>query len=84
MSKRLCLIPAFASAIFGGFKIGVVGQNRDLTYQYDYLGAGGTLQQIAAGTHPFAETLRNAERPMLILGLAHSRGPMVRQSWRGT
>ena len=55
--------------LMGGFKIGVVGQQRDLTYQYDYLGAGGdTLQQIAAGTHPFAETLRDAERPMLILG----------------
>ena len=53
----------------GGFKIGVVGQQRDLTYKYDYLGAGGdTLKQIADGSHPFAETLRNAARPMLILG----------------
>jgi len=67
--------------LMGGFKIGVVGQQRDLTYQYDYLGAGGdTLQQIAAGTHPFAETLRNAERPMLILGtgaLARADGSAV-------
>ena len=67
--------------LMGGFKIGVVGQNRDLTYQYDYLGAGGdTLQQIASGTHPFAEVLQNAERPMLILGtgaLARSDGSAI-------
>ncbi len=56
--------------LMGGFKIGVVGQQRDLTYKYDYLGAGGeTLQQIAGGTHPFAETLKAAKRPMLILGM---------------
>ncbi len=54
----------------GGFKIGVVGQQRDLTYKYGYLGAGGeTLQQIADGTHPFAETLKAAKRPLLILGM---------------
>ena len=67
--------------LVGGFKIGMVGQKRDLTYQYDYLGAGcDTLQQIAVGTHPFAETLRNAERPMLILGtgaLARADGSAV-------
>ena len=54
----------------GGFKIGLVGQQRDLTYQYDYLGAGGDiLSQIADGSHPFTESLRNADRPMLILGV---------------
>ena len=47
-----------------------MGQQRDLTYRYDYLGAGGdTLSQIADGSHPFTETLRNADRPMLILGV---------------
>ena len=55
--------------LMGGFKVGVVGQQRDLTYKYEYLGAGAdTLKQIADGSHPFAETLRAAERPMLILG----------------
>jgi len=54
----------------GGFKIGVVGPNNDLTYKYDHLGAGGeTLQQLADGSHPFCETLKSAERPMLILGM---------------
>jgi NADH-quinone oxidoreductase subunit G len=55
--------------LMGGFKVAVIGQKRDLTYKYEYLGSGGdTLKQIADGSHPFAETLRNAERPMLILG----------------
>ncbi|PPR55640.1 MAG: hypothetical protein CFH10_02476, partial [Alphaproteobacteria bacterium MarineAlpha4_Bin2] len=54
----------------GGFKVGLVGNRRDLTYRYDYLGAGGdTLSQIADGSHPFKEILQNAERPMLILGV---------------
>lgn len=60
----------------GGFKIGVVGLNNDLTYKYEHLGAGGdTLQHLADGSHAFCETLKAAERPMLILGMgALSRG----------
>ena len=60
----------------GGFKIGVVGPNNDLTYKYEHLGAGGdTLQQLADGSHAFCKTLKAAERPMLILGMgALSRG----------
>ena len=60
----------------GGFKIGVVGPNNDLTYKYEHLGAGGdTLQHLADGSHAFCKTLKAAERPMLILGMgALSRG----------
>ncbi len=50
-------------------KVGLIGQRADLTYPYDYLGAGPqTLADLAAGKHPFAEVLAKAERPMLILG----------------
>jgi len=53
----------------GGFKVGVVGPQRDLTYRYDYLGAGTqTLSEIADGTHPFCDVLKGAKRPMLIIG----------------
>ncbi|MGE4218925.1 MAG: NADH-quinone oxidoreductase subunit NuoG [Alphaproteobacteria bacterium] len=53
-----------------GMAVGVVGPQHELTYDYDYLGAGPeTLQQIADGSHAFAETLRTAKRPMLILGM---------------
>ncbi|HET7210572.1 MAG TPA: molybdopterin-dependent oxidoreductase, partial [Methyloceanibacter sp.] len=41
----------------------------ELTYGYDYLGAGPeTLAEMASGHHPFVKNLETAERPMLILG----------------
>ena len=47
----------------------MIGEAADLTYDYDYLGAGPqTLLDVAEGRHPFAEVLKNATCPMLILG----------------
>ncbi|UCH74657.1 MAG: NADH-quinone oxidoreductase subunit G [Rhodospirillales bacterium] len=55
----------------GDFSVGLIGPQAELTYAYDYLGAGPqTLADIADGKHPFAETLAKAERPMLIIGVA--------------
>jgi NADH-quinone oxidoreductase subunit G len=49
--------------------IGLVGQKADLTYDYSYLGAGPeTLAEVAAGKGSFAESLKKAERPLIILG----------------
>jgi NADH-quinone oxidoreductase subunit G len=58
----------------GKFPIGVIGPKADLTYTYDYLGAGP--ETLAAITrHSFADTLRKAERPMVLVGAeAFSRG----------
>ena len=54
----------------GGFDVGLIGPQVDLTYRYEHLGAGPqTLSEIASGSHPFAAKLRAAERPMLILGM---------------
>jgi NADH-quinone oxidoreductase subunit G len=54
----------------GGFPVGVVGPRHDLTYDVDYLGAGPeTLEQLATGRHAYAETLKKAAKPMLILGM---------------
>ena len=51
----------------GKFPIGVIGTKADLTYTYDYLGAGPeTLAAI--GRHSFADSLRKAERPMVLVG----------------
>ena len=60
----------------GGFKVGVIGPSYDLTYDAEYLGAGGeTLPQIADGSHAFTSMLKDAECPMLIIGSgALSRG----------
>ena len=49
--------------------IGVIGERADLTYPYDYLGAGPeTLADLVAGRHGFAEKLRAAQRPLVIVG----------------
>ena len=49
------------------FPVGLIGPKAPLTYTYDYLGAGPeTLADI--GRHSFAESLRKAERPMVIVG----------------
>ncbi len=54
----------------GGFKLGSVGPEADLTYRVERLGAGPkTLAEIGAGKHPFAKVLRKAERPMIVLGM---------------
>jgi NADH-quinone oxidoreductase subunit G len=53
----------------GKFPIGVIGEKADLTYAYDYLGAGAdTLADVAAGKGAFAEAFRKAERPLVIVG----------------
>jgi NADH-quinone oxidoreductase subunit G len=52
----------------GGFPIGLVGERIDLTYPYNYLGAGPeTLSQLVYGGD-FRDILKSAERPMVILG----------------
>ena len=55
----------------GKIPIGLIGEDADLTYAYDYLGAGPeTLAKIADGSHAFVKKLEGVERPMLILGQA--------------
>jgi NADH-quinone oxidoreductase subunit G len=53
----------------GTFPIGLIGPKADLTYTYDYLGAGPeTLAAVAR--HSFADSLRKAERPVVLVGSA--------------
>jgi len=66
----------------GGFKAGLIGASAgDLTYPYDYLGAGpATLQEVVNGNHPFAKVLNQARNPMIVVGqaaLARKDGPQV-------
>jgi len=54
----------------GGVKIAAIGPQLDLRYKYEYLGAGPTtLADVASGKNAFFETLKNAQKPMLILGM---------------
>ncbi|GAA0572461.1 NADH-quinone oxidoreductase subunit NuoG [Rhizomicrobium electricum] len=65
----------------GPLKIASVGAPVDLTYPAEQLGTGvDVLNALADGSHPFAEVLRNAKRPMLILGggaLARPDGAVI-------
>jgi len=61
----------------GGLKVGVVGPRADLSYAYDYLGAGPqSLKDLGA----FADVLKNASNPMIVVGqgaLARNDGAAV-------
>lgn len=53
----------------GQLKIGVIGAKADLTYDYDYLGAGtDSLSDLVAGKHSFADVLKNAKHPIVLVG----------------
>lgn len=53
----------------GGLTVGHIGERAELTYAHDYLGAGPqTLAEIADGRHMFAGVLKQAQRPMVIVG----------------
>jgi NADH-quinone oxidoreductase subunit G len=54
----------------GGLSVGLVGTPIDLTYKVETLGAGAqTLKEIADGAHAFADVLKAAKRPMMIVGM---------------
>jgi NADH-quinone oxidoreductase subunit G len=60
----------------GKFPVALIGERADLTYPYDYLGAGPeTLAELAADKHSFAETLKKAEHPLIIIGAAAMARP---------
>jgi NADH-quinone oxidoreductase subunit G len=55
----------------GGFPVAAVGPVVDLSYRCQHLGdSAALLAGLAEGSHPFAATLKEAKRPMLIIGQA--------------
>ncbi|MDR3518258.1 MAG: NADH-quinone oxidoreductase subunit NuoG [Azospirillaceae bacterium] len=53
----------------GGLKVGVIGPQHDLTYPTTLIGAGPqSLEDLIEGRHGFAAVLKEAKRPLLILG----------------
>ncbi len=49
--------------------VAVIGEQMNLTYDTTYLGAGGqTLSALVSGEIAFAETLKNAKNPLIIVG----------------
>jgi NADH-quinone oxidoreductase subunit G len=55
--------------IAGKVRVGVIGEQGDLTYDYDYLGAGSkSLSGLAKSKSDFVTALKNAQRPAIIVG----------------
>ena len=53
----------------GPFPVALIGEQTELRYDYEYLGAGAdTLAAVAAGKHAFRDVLAKAERPLIIIG----------------
>ncbi|MBN9070125.1 MAG: NADH-quinone oxidoreductase subunit G [Rhizobiales bacterium] len=53
----------------GNFPIAAVGEIGDTRYPYERLGAGTeTLKELAAGKGSFFETLKNAKKPLILVG----------------
>ena len=67
--------------LYGNLKVANVGTPYDLTYPVTQLGAGaGILDAIANGRHEFSQDLKDAKRPMLIVGpgaLARTDGAAI-------
>ena len=61
------------------FPIALIGSKAPLTYNYDYLGAG-TETLAAVARHSFADVMRQAERPLVLVGsevFTRGDGPAV-------
>ena len=53
----------------GPVRIALIGEASDLTYEVERLGMGGdTLSAIANGSHAFAQVLKDAKKPLIIVG----------------
>ena len=52
----------------GPVKIANIGRPVDLTYPVEQLGGADVLSGIANGSHAFAKVLKDAKRPMVIVG----------------
>jgi NADH-quinone oxidoreductase subunit G len=65
----------------GNVRIAAIGPETALTYKTEWLGNDATtVAAICNGNHPFAEVLRNAKNPMVIVGqgaLARADGAAV-------
>jgi NADH-quinone oxidoreductase subunit G len=58
-----------------GTRIGVIGEKADLTYTYDYLGAGGdTLSKLIDAKDGFGKVLEEAKNPIIIVGQGALKG----------
>ena len=73
--------------VAGKTRFGVIGEQADLTFDYDYLGAGAkTLSGLAKSKGDFIDALKAAERPAIIIGqgaLARADGAAILKAAAG-
>jgi NADH-quinone oxidoreductase subunit G len=73
--------------IAGKTRFGVIGEQADLTFDYDYLGAGAkTLSGLAKAKNDFVAAFKAAERPAIIIGqgaLARADGAAILKAAAG-
>ena len=71
----------------GRTRFGVIGQQADLTYDYDYLGAGpASITGLAKSKSDFVAALKDAKNPAIIIGqgaLARTDGGAVLKALGG-
>ncbi len=71
----------------GKTRFGVIGEQADLTFDYEYLGAGAkTLSGLAKSKSDFVAALKAAERPAIIIGqgaIARADGAAVLKAAAG-
>jgi NADH-quinone oxidoreductase subunit G len=60
----------------GGLPVAVIGEPTDLTYTYEYLGAGpDSLARLIGGEGEFFKSLTAAKRPLILVGQGALMGP---------
>lgn len=65
--------------LWNDLKVGVIGEAEDLTYEYEHLGNGSdALNNLFGHDSEIAEALRNADKPMIVLG----EGVLAREDGR--
>ncbi|HWA21652.1 MAG TPA: NADH-quinone oxidoreductase subunit NuoG [Caulobacterales bacterium] len=66
-----------------GARVGVIGERRDLSFKYEYLGQG---PKALTAPHAFLDALQGAAKPMVIVGagaLARKDGPQILRAAAG-
>lgn len=57
------------SWLHNDLQVALIGTKVDLTYSYDHLGdSPNTLQDLVSGNHPFIQVLKEAKKPIIVLG----------------
>ena len=73
--------------VAGAVRIGMIGEQADLTYSYDYMGAGpASLSGLAKAKGDFIKALKDAKAPAIIMGagaLARADGAAVLKAAAG-